>query len=56
MATRGSKKAEAKPKIRLRLSKETLRDLDASGTRDVKGGVSASYLPTRMKPPLTGKC
>lgn len=57
MATRDSKKAAEKPKTRLRISKETIRDLDASGKRDVKGGVSASYIGSRsVKYPLTGKC
>lgn len=47
MATRESKKAAAKPKTRLRLSKETIRDLDGSAKRDVKGGLSSKYNPSR---------
>ena len=63
MTQGGSKKAAAKPKTGLRLSKETIRDLDASGKRDVKGGSFASnYNPPSRVPrsavvyPLTGAC
>jgi hypothetical protein len=64
MATRESKKTAAKPKTRLRLSKETIRDLDASEKRDVKGGLSSKLSPSsRSLPksayypgPLTGMC
>jgi hypothetical protein len=56
MTPRGSKKAAAKPKTRLRLSKETLRDLDASARRDVRGGSFGSNVKTHTCRCLTHTC
>jgi hypothetical protein len=43
---------------KLALSRETLRDLKASGKVEIKGGISGSKVATRMntKIPLTGAC
>ena len=56
MTPRGSKKTAAKPKTRLRLSKETLRDLDASGKQDVKGQSFGSIAKTQTCRCLTQTC